>query len=439
LEKIAPSQSKIKPLKDPAPDQEPGPTVTVLGLDDPGDLSPSALGLLGKAQVVAGPARLLEAVSGHLTAEAQKIPLVSGLNHWLGEVKKSSSHGQMVILADGDPNFFGLGARVIEVFDDLRVTMKPAPTTVQKAFARMGVTWAGAEVVSLHGRQDYAPFFSAIFRAGQVTGSGFVAVYTDATNNPALIASKLIERGQLNWKMTVFQELGLPGEAIWSGDLAKAQKSKFSPLNLTVLERTKLPKVLTLGAPESAYDHQAGLITKSEVRTAILGLLELSGHETLWDLGCGSGSVSLDAGLLLRHGQVLSVEKDPQRAAQARQNRSKYGLAHVEVIEGQALEAMADLPLPDRVFVGGGGRQLEYLIQGALSFLGRRGLIVVAVVRLDSLNLALSCLSSPDIKPTVTQISVSRGESLAKSIYLKPINPVFLIKGKIIEIARYDL
>jgi precorrin-6Y C5,15-methyltransferase (decarboxylating) len=376
------------------------------------------------------------------------LPLNQGLTDWLAEARRISDELQLaretperagaspaknnlVILADGDPNFFGLGARVIEAFAGYRVIMKPAPTTIQKAFARLGVSWAGVEVVSLHGRKDYGPFFSAVFRAGHKSGSGRLAVYTDAGNNPAKIASLLLGRGQDHWRLIVFQDLGLPEESVWTGTLAEAVKTTFSPLNLAVLELVKAPESLTIGAPESAYDHQAGLITKSEVRTAVLGLLELTGSETMWDLGCGSGSVSLEAALILRQGRILAVEKDPLRAKQARENRSRYGAAHLEIIEGQALEALPDLPRPDRVFVGGGGQQLEALLSGALGFLLPGGVLVAAVVRLDSLNTAIMTLSSTGQPVTVTQIAAARGAALAESLFLKPINPVFLIKGRV--------
>ncbi|MDR1677298.1 MAG: precorrin-6y C5,15-methyltransferase (decarboxylating) subunit CbiE [Deltaproteobacteria bacterium] len=406
------------------------PIITILGLDNPADLTPSAQDLLRTAKVVAGPKRLLDIIQANLHLSAQTLPLVGNLNNWLEEIRLLLPENKIVILADGDPNFFGLGAKVIKSFGQTKVTMLPAVTTVQKAFALMGVTWAGVEVVSLHGRTNYAPFFSAVFRASQISGTGKLAVYTDNFNNPNLIAAMLIDRGQNNWKLTVFQDLGLASQSVWSGSLAQASKEIFSPLNLTVLERTNLPEILTIGAPESAYDHQAGLITKSEVRTAALGLLELKGHETMWDLGCGSGSISLEAGLILRHGQLYAVEKDPERAAQARLNRSRYGLAHLEIIEGQSLEVLPDLPRPDRVFIGGGGFQLEALLQAVLGCLSPGGLVVAAVVKLDSLATVLSSLSATGQLLSVTQLNAARGELLAGSLYLKPINPVFLIKGQ---------
>ncbi|MDR2368910.1 MAG: precorrin-6y C5,15-methyltransferase (decarboxylating) subunit CbiE [Deltaproteobacteria bacterium] len=421
-------RSGIRRFDEPPDD---GPAVTILGIDDPGDLCPSAAALLEGATLVAGPARLLGGVLPRLNPRCRTIPLAGGLGAWLSEVRESFEAGGTVILADGDPNFFGLGARVIGAFAGHRVAMRPAPTAVQKAFALMGVSWAGVEVVSLHGRNDRGAFYSALFRAGQPTGPGRLAVYTDPVNGPAAIASAAMARGQLNWKITVFQDLGLPGQRIWSGDLAKAAKTEFSPLNLVVLERLGPQEALSIGSPESAYDHEAGLITKSEVRTAALGLLELGGDETMWDLGCGSGSVSLEAALLLRHGRLLAVERDPRRAAQARENRSRYGTAHLEIIEGPALEVIPDLPAPDRVFVGGGGRQLEALLQGVLGFMAPGGVAVVAVVRLDSLDAAISSLSRTGLPISVTQISAARGEPLADSLLLKPINPVFLVKGRV--------
>jgi precorrin-6Y C5,15-methyltransferase (decarboxylating) len=406
------------------------PAATILGLDDAGDLGPRKLALLAGAEVVAGPRRLLDALEKALPPLARRIPIAGGLDGWLEEMPLAGQGRRLLVLADGDTNFFGLGARAREALAPRRADLIPAPTAVQKAFALLGDSWAGVETVSLHGRRDFGPFWSALFRAGQITGPGRLAVYTDQENTPGAIAGRLLSRGQENWRLAVFQDLGLPGQTVWAGGLEEAARTSFSPLNLAVLERTALPEALTLGAPESAFDHAAGLITKSEVRTAALGLLELSGLETMWDLGCGSGSVSLEAGLILRHGQIHAVEKDPGRAAQARRNRSRFGAAHLEIIEGQALEVMPDLPRPDRVFVGGGGRQLEALLRGVMGCLAPGGLAVAAVVRLDSLDAAISSLSASGQPASVTQILAARGEPLAGSLLLKPINPVFLVKGR---------
>ncbi|MDR1052107.1 MAG: precorrin-6y C5,15-methyltransferase (decarboxylating) subunit CbiE [Deltaproteobacteria bacterium] len=414
-----------------ARDGAPG-RVTVLGLADTSDLTAPTRTLIGEARIVAGPRRLLESVAGVMSGEAASIPLSGSLTRWLGDLAKAAATGEPVlVLADGDPNYFGLGARVKAALPGRHIVLRPAVTTVQKAFALLGSTWAGAEVQSLHGRKDWKPFWAAVFRAGQAGGTGKVAVYTDKENSPRCIASRMLERGQTNWDVHVFEDLGTERQSVWMGSLAPAAEMDFSELNLTVLSQTSAPSFLTLGSPEDAFEHTAGMITKSEVRVTALGLLELRGSETLWDLGCGSGSLSLEAGLLLPHGRICAVELDRQRAAQARNNRAKFGVAHLDILEGDALDLLPGLPKPDRVFVGGGGPRLEAILREALGLVSPGGVVVVAVVRLDSLDSAINAMTAAGIQPSVTQILAARGEPLSGSLYLKPTNPVFLVKARV--------
>jgi precorrin-6Y C5,15-methyltransferase (decarboxylating) len=402
--------------------------MTILGLDDPSDLPPSAQKLLGQAAVVAGPKRLIEATKEMLDPACRTLPLSGSFAKWLEELKDAPA--PLLVLSDGDPNYFGLAAKLKSSFPDTIFKIVPAVTTVQKAFALMQTTWAGAEVQSLHGRTDWRPFWAALFRSARKGGSGEMAVYTDEVNNPSVIARKMLERGQDHFRLIVFQDLG-PNQEIWSGSPAEAAERSFSSLNLTVIERTRLPAPLTLGAPESAYERSQGLITKSEVRVCALALLELTGSETMWDIGCGSGSVSLEASALLHHGQVQAVEKDPKRADQAKANRSRFGAAHVEIHEGDALAVMPKLDDPDRVFVGGAGNSLEAVLETVRLRLKPNGVIVLAVVKLDSLNKAVALLNRQGFRTSVSQICASRSEPLAESLYLKPINPVFLVKAKL--------
>jgi precorrin-6Y C5,15-methyltransferase (decarboxylating) len=407
--------------------------VTVMGLADPLDLTNTSEKLIREAKIIAGPKRIMASLKDIIPSDTVTIALAGNLNSWLAELAKAASHESVLVLADGDPNYFGLGARVKAALPGRHIVLRPAVTTVQKAFALLGSTWAGAEVQSLHGRQDWKTFWAALFRASQSGGSGKVAVYTDKENSPKAIATKMIERGQYNWDVHVFEDLGTTKQSAWMGSLALAAKQNFSELNLTVLFQTNVPASLTLGSPEDAFEHTAGLITKSEVRVTALGLLELRGSETLWDLGCGSGSLSLEAGLLLPHGRICAVEMDKQRVTQAKNNRSKFGIAHLDILEGPALELIPNLPRPDRVFVGGGGPQLEAILQASLHCLTPGGVIVVSVVRLDSLDNAINALAAAGTQPAVTQILAARGEPLSGSLYLKPTNPVFLIKARLPE------
>jgi precorrin-6Y C5,15-methyltransferase (decarboxylating) len=197
-----------------------------------------------------------------------------------------------------------------------------------------------------------------------------------------------------------------------------------------VLENLKRPAHIFLGMPESGFAHEAGLITKREIRLVALGLLELMPRHTLWDLGAGSGSVSIEAASLLPYGSVRAVEKSPARARQIAANQAFFGAAQVEVAEGDALTAIPHLPPPDRVFIGGGGEYLPEIIKASRARLRPRGLILTNVVSLDSLGLATRAVSEAGLVLTVTQIQAARSEPLGDSLILKPLNQVWLVRGE---------
>ncbi|MDR1313379.1 MAG: precorrin-6y C5,15-methyltransferase (decarboxylating) subunit CbiE [Deltaproteobacteria bacterium] len=399
--------------------------VDLVGLDRADDLAPGVLAILREAELIAGPPRWMSELEGF---PARKLELTGGLDPWLRELERESRTRPCVALASGDPNFYGLAKRLMAVVPPERTFIHPSTTTVQKAFARLKTTWAGAEVESLHGRDGWRALYSAVFRAGRAHSAGSVAVYTDPANSPDLVARRLIGRGCAGaWTMAVFENLDSPGEKASELSLEEAAGGAFAPLNLVVLRRAKPFRPLTLGAPEGAYEHEQGLITKSEIRAAALGAMRLEGAETFWDIGCGSGSVSLEAGLLLPRGAVWAVEREPGRALQAGRNRAAYGCAHVEILQGEALDLIPGLPDPDRVFIGGSGKDLEEVAAAARKRLSPGGVITASVVTHASLGGAVRALSGPSGPPAVLQLSCARSRELSGSFYFTPLNQVYLV------------
>lgn len=409
----------------------------VIGLiPDHGFIPPMMARIINESDILAGGDRLLEMFADH---PGHKIPLTTPLNSWLEELKQRQAEGQkVVVLTSGDPNYFGLAKTLLKVIDPERVTIMPSPTIVQQAFARLKISWERVEVVSLHGRAGLIGFWSALYRASHYSGSGYLAVYTDSDNTPAQIAKRLLGRGQNNWRLYVFENMGTNDEQMSAWSLFEAKIRKFSPLNLAVLECLKCPAPITLGQPESAYIHEAGLITKQEVRVVTLGLLELQPYHILWDLGAGSGSVSIEAAALLPHGSIWAVEKSPLRSEQIAANRAFFGAAQVEIVEDEALAAMIHLPSPDRIFIGGGGEDLGAIIKAARARLNPGGIIVANVVTLEALNQAIETMTDLGLNLSVTQLHAARSESLGNSLYLKPLNQVWLIKGVLAQVEPAD-
>jgi len=407
------------------------PQLHLIGLKpDPTWLPPAVSEIINQAEVLAGTDRLLELFPQHA---GLKVRMSMPLKTWLEQIKDLQDEGRrVVVLTSGDPNYYGLAKSLLKTIGSAKVKVIPSTTVIQEAFSRLKISWDRTEVVSLHGREGLTCFWNALYRAGHfMSGSGYLAIYTDPENTPSVIAKRLLGRGQKNWHMVVFEDLGTEEEQVSAWTLYEAKLRKFSPLNLVVLKCLKRPEPISLGMPETFFAHKAGLITKREIRAVSLGLLELQPYHILWDLGAGSGSVAIEAAALLPHGSIWAVEKSPLRTEQIAANRAYFGAAQVEIVEDDSLAAMTHLPSPDRVFVGGGGRDLAKIIHKARGHIKPEGVIVVNVVSFEALNQAVTTMTELNLDLSVTHIQASRSEPLGASHYLKPLNPVYLVKGKV--------
>jgi precorrin-6Y C5,15-methyltransferase (decarboxylating) len=395
----------------------------LVGLSHPGEVTRETADLFLKAKVLAGPTRLLGFFPDF---KGRLIPLTKGLTAWLQEIKEASENGLTVVLASGDPNFYGVAERLLKVLDPSLVQIWPGTTMVQKAFALLKKPWSKGETVSAHGRNGWRDFLAAAYRVGRL--NGYLAVYTDPDNTPAKLAEELLERGQDHFQLTVFEDLATDRQRVRTLTLNEASQLTFSPLNLAVLEVTNKPLSVTLGALEEVYKPEKGLITKSEIRSAALGLLDLTGSETFWDIGAGSGSISIEAGRLLDYGAIHALEKDPSRVARIKENQKRFGLSHLTVVHGSAPEDLKRLPDPDRVFVGGGGVNLPNILKAVLERLKPQGVLVTAVISPPRLTEAVAAMTINGRLPEVTQVAVARSQPLGTGYFLKPLTQVYLIK-----------
>jgi precorrin-6Y C5,15-methyltransferase (decarboxylating) len=391
----------------------------------PEDLTPKVREILRKAQVLVGGRRLLDYFPEH---PGKQIVLGKDPEGSLAQLPALAEKLRVVVLASGDPNFYGVGPLVVKVLGAENVVVHPNVTAVQAAAARLKLAWQDAVVVSLHGR-TWTNLEAALDR-----GAGKVMVYTDPEHTPAAIACWLLERGQGGARLCVLEDLGRAGECLTWLSPQEARQQEFSPLNLVVILPATESQVqeaapLHLGLPEEAYAHQGGLITKAEVRAVVLAKLKLSPGLTLWDVGAGCGSVGLEASLLLPGGQIIAVEQDPERADQIRANRAKFGVTNLEVVCGHAPECLANLPAPQRVFLGGGGRDLPEMLPEVLGRLDRGGRLVLSAARLETLETARTVLSGLGWQVEVTQLQVSRSRPLAGGIFMQALNPVWIVTG----------
>jgi precorrin-6Y C5,15-methyltransferase (decarboxylating) len=399
--------------------------VQVVGLGmSPTDLTPKAQEIIQEAQVLVGGRRLLDYFPKH---QAMKISLGKDPEGTLRQLPALAETKRVVVLASGDPNFYGIGPLVVKVLGAEQVVIHPNLTAVQAACARLQMAWQDARLISLHGR-SWEPLSAALGKAGPLI------IYTDPVHPPGEIARHLLDRGLKESRLCVAEDLGQDTERVTWLSLAETRGREFSPLNLVVVlpepgEVVSPGPQLHVGLPEEVLVHQAGLITKSEVRAVVLAKLRLLPGQVMWDVGAGCGSVSLEASLLVPGGKIFAVERHPERADQIAANRDKFGVHNLEVICAPAPLCLAQLPDPQRVFVGGGGPEVGAIVREAVRRLTSGGRVVVTAALLETLETARNVLAEAGWEAEVIHLQVSRSHPLAGGMSLQALNPVWIIAG----------
>ncbi len=396
----------------------------IIGLA-PGSLNPppECGPILQRVRAVAGGERLLDSCGSDKTpARERRIVIKGPLEAVIREIEEELALGDVAVLADGDPLFYGFGKRLVEALGPERVVFYPSVTTLQLAAARLKFPWHEAVAVSLHGRDDYTSLFSALVRADHV------AVFTDQNNTPSAIARALLERGVDGFFMTVLENLGTDEERMHSLTLEEAWDQTFSDLNIVVFQRQYQPEIPPqLGIPDHYYFHEKELITKLAVRASGLALLAVERGSVVWDLGSGCGSVAIEASHLASRGRVYAVERNRNRAAMIRENVRRTGAWAVEAVRGEMPGCLSALPDPDRIFIGGGLGDGNAVLEEACRRLKSPGRMVIHCILLDTLHRAKAYMEAQGWNFGVTQLQASTSDRLAGDLRFKAQNPVFIL------------
>jgi precorrin-6Y C5,15-methyltransferase (decarboxylating) len=396
--------------------------VVVLGIGDDGCKGLTARGLeavMAASWLVGGERHL----AFFPEFRGERLVLKSGVGAVVDRVAALADENNVVVLASGDPLFFGVGGLVVDRLGAEHVEVIPHPSAMQWAFARVGLRWDDAGWISLHGRSREG-------LSTRLRGLAKVALYTDDTNSPAAIAAHLVAQGDLGWRAWVCENLGGPDERVRAFELPElAGCPDVGPLNVLVLARPagwQAPPAIPF-LHEDAFAKRMprkGLITKREVRLLSLAALHLRPDSVVWDVGAGSGSVAIEAAMLAPRGRVFAIEVDPEGVEICRDNLRTHGVDNVRVIEGRAPEALADLEPPDAVFVGGSKGSMEEIIDVALDRLKPGGRLVVNTITLENSAEAYQAFRRRQLVPEVTLLQISRAEKLATYLRWEAHNPI---------------
>lgn len=330
-----------------------------------------------------------------------------------------------VVLASGDPNFFGVGRFLLRNLPKERIEIYANVTSMQYAFARIKEPWDDSIFLSVHGRGMGRVI-------DKIVASEKACVLTDPVNTPAAIARELLDRGADGYEAWVCEDLGLPTEKFTRTDVRGLLTLAHSDLNLLILIRTWEPQLANyplIGIEDEQFATIKKLITKQEVRAVTLAKLQLQNDLVLWDIGAGSGSVSIEASNLIPRGKLFAIEKNQQCVAYLRDNLKKFCAHNVKLIEAEAPEGFEDLPDPDRVFIGGAGGNLEEIIAEVDRRLNAGGMIVINAVTLDTLGKSVELLEYHGYQVEVVCINVARTRPLTEYKLFEAQNPIYIISA----------
>ncbi len=424
----------------------------IIGVLDNGvsGLTPAALAHLQSADLVIGAERTLALFDSVLPAHAERRDLggqMTGVPVWVAQAREAGR--SVVVLATGDPLCHGIASFLVEKLGKQSCEVLPNVSTLQWAFARLGLAWQEAKICSVHSKDAGEWAVGATPKHGlyallqAARSHDLLAVLTSPDNTPARIARMLTSEGlgevfQLSVVSGLFQN-----EEKIVGPLNPSQCVALDcgDPNVVILQRREpRTREILFGLADSAFIQrkpEKGLITKREVRAVSLARMQLRSGSVVWDIGAGSGSVGLEAARLCPQGHVYAIEKNQDDAENAAQNRQQLGITNYTLVNDKAPSGLDQWPDPDAIFVGGSGGELDELIKIALQRLKPGGWLVMNFVTFENLNVALTTLTTLGELGAawdVTQLQASRSQPILHMHRLQAENPVWIVSAQKVKV-----
>lgn len=398
-----------------------------IGEDGPDGLTDFGRKLISGAELLIGERESLALVPDSGCA---RLVVGTSLDEAVSEIEKAPQR-RIVVLAQGDPLFYGVARYLCDRLGKDRFEVVPHVSTMQLAFARVKESWEEAFLTNLarHGLDRVLD---------QVRGAEKVGLFTSEDSPPSEVARALLAEHLDYFTAYVCENLGSPDERVTHEELAELIDQEFAPLNVMILVRK--PSVpdrpaerigrRLFGNPDDAFLQtrpKRGLLTPAEIRAMALAEMDVGPASVVWDIGAGSGSVSVEAAQIASGGTVYAIEMDPDDHQLIVANAKRFGVENLVPVLGRAPEAWADLPDPDSVFVGGSGRGICRLVEAAYQRLCKGGRLAATMGNVDNLVESYHALRAqgPDIK--VWMVNVARGNYQMERIRFESLNPTFLM------------
>lgn len=394
-------------------------TLIGMGSGQPENLTLQGLAALRQADLILGARRLLAVLPAGCTenrAAAYRPDEVA-------ELLQTSGAENAVLVYSGDTGFYSGASSMMEKLEALgvRARVLPGLSSIQLLAAALGRPWQGWNLVSAHGRTC-----DPVAECMQGRPTFFL---TGGSEDPATLCAQLEAEGFGDMQAVVGQCLGTPEEKLFRGSVKELAAGRFNSLSVLLVEAAEVLPRRAPGLPDEAFERGDVPMTKQEVRAAVLAKLAVRPEDILWDVGAGTGSVSVELALAAPRGRVYAVECRPEGCALIKANREKFRTRNLVLVEGLAPDALSDLPAPDAVFIGGSKGSLAAIVDAALDK-NPDARICVSAIALETLSAAVAALTARGRTVQVSQIAVSRAKAVGGLHLMMAQNPIYLITGE---------
>lgn len=388
-----------------------------VGLGNPDTMTVGARKAVEESVLLIGAERLLSA-----WPEKPGVPAILAAD--IAAAVASCGTGPVGILFSGDVGFYSGAKKLYPLLTEHTVEVYPGLSSLIYFCARLHTPWEDVHPVSAHGR--------ALNAAGEIQSHARTFLLTGGKIRAEDICRELCRRGLGGIKVSVGEKLSYPEECIVTGTAENLSALRFDSLSVLLAENPA-PIVRPWnapGIPDSAFERGEAPMTKEEIRTLVISKLRLCPGHTVWDVGAGTGSVSVEAAWAVPAGRVYAVECKEEAVRLLRANRDKFGLSNIVIVPGEAPEALTFLPAPDRVFLGGTAGRMEDILRLALNK-NPAARLVLTCVTLETIAEALRCFQSLGLRaPDIVQVAATRTRRAGRYHLMDAQNPVWIVSGE---------
>ncbi len=392
--------------------------VTLLGMGGSAQtLSLGAMQALKQATLLLGASRLLDALPDGLQAEKIACYLPRE------QMAHIRAHGaDTCVVYSGDTGFYSGARGLLPLLrqEHIPYTVLAGVSSVQLLSCALGEPWQDWKLVSAHG--------IGCDPVCELTDGRDTFFLTDGTNTPDALCTRLAQAGLGQLSAVVGEQLSYPTQKMTENTVQALAQRKFAPLSVLLVRAAPMRKHFAPGIADEAFTRGSVPMTKREVRAQIPALLELQPTDTVWDVGAGTGSVSVELALTAHRGRTYAIECDPEGTALIRTNREAFGAWNLVVCEGRAQAALTGLPSPDAVFLGGTKGGMHEILD-VIFTKNPHARVCISAIAVETLTAAIDALRAHGKAAQVTQIAASRSRAVGGLHMMTANNPIYLITG----------